>query len=480
MRAGTGPTGLSAGEPRLVPSTDGTSVASRSTLLSAAAAVVGLLSYGCALTMTHILDARGYSQFAGGQMLLGMVGVLGAALTQLPLVHIVRSNPPSSVARRRGMAFAWSVSAAVGIAAAAATASVTALFAPAEVAVAVAASAFAMVLVTPIWGWLLGELRFLRFAVTTVAEVVVRIVCSVTAAVIGWGAGGALAGFAAGSVSVLLLTPLALRRDVTWCPSVLTERDRWTDTADIALVQVILAVVVGVDVVLVALLGAGTEAVAGYQALSTLAKGPVYVAAGAASVAFPLLRSPDARVRDILTATLRSFGLLALPAAAVLATVPERVMLLVLPQRYAPSLTMLPILAASGVGYAAVTALATILLGLRAYRRSQLGLLLTVVLLPTGMILGWRFDTVHGLAVGAAAGAGLAAIVMWTFANSLLPPRMNGRAARALVAAAGWAAVLDLVRGHVVVWLALAALSGAFVLHRLRAPRAHRIGADLR
>jgi O-antigen/teichoic acid export membrane protein len=289
------------------------------------------------------------------------------------------------------------------------------------------------------------------------------------------GAGGALAGFTAGSVGVLLLTPFALRRDITWCPSVLTERHRWTDTADIALVQLILAVVVGVDVVLVALLGAGPEAAAGYQALSTLAKGPVFVAAGAASVAFPLLRSKDARVRDILPATLCSFGLLALPAAAVLATVPDQLMLLVLPQRYAGSLTLLPTLAAAGVGYATVTALATVLLGLRSYRRSQLGLLLSVVLLPPGMILGWRLDTVPGLAVGAATGAGLASIVMWLFANSLLPPRVNGLAAGALVAAAGWAFVLDLVRGHVVVWLALAALSGLFVLHRLRRPTARRV-----
>jgi hypothetical protein len=88
------------------------------------------------------------------------------------------------------------------------------------------------------------------------------------------GAGGALAGFTAGSVGVLLLTPFALRRDITWCPSVLTERHRWTDTAEIALVQLILAVVVGVDVVLVALLGAGTEAAAGYQALSTWPRDP--------------------------------------------------------------------------------------------------------------------------------------------------------------------------------------------------------------
>ena len=87
-------------------------------------------------------------------------------------------------------------------------------------------------------------------------------------------------------------------RDVSWRPRVLRERARWAETGDIALVQFVVSVLVGADVVLVALLGSGTATEAGFQALATLAKGPVYVAAGTVLVAFPLLlRAPGAHGR---------------------------------------------------------------------------------------------------------------------------------------------------------------------------------------
>jgi LmbE family N-acetylglucosaminyl deacetylase len=196
------------------------------------------------------------------------------------------------------------------------------------------------------------------------------------------GSGGALIGFVAGSLVILLAAPASLRRDLAWRPSVLRERARWVETGDIALAQLIVYTLIGADVVLVALLAAHDAESAGYQALSTLAKAPIYVAAGTVAVAFPLLRSRQADTHSIVTATMRSFTVLSFSAAAVVATAPPELMLLVFPERYADSLTLLPVLAAAGVGYAALTLFSSVLLGLRAYRRCQLGLLTAVVLMP--------------------------------------------------------------------------------------------------
>jgi glycosyltransferase involved in cell wall biosynthesis/O-antigen/teichoic acid export membrane protein len=441
-----------------------------------AAGMVGFVSYACTVVLAHLLSAPDYSDFAAAQMLVNIVGVVAAALTPLPLVQAVRSHSGGSEGRRRGMAFAWMVSVAAGFAAAAVAGMVAAAFAAPAVVAAVVVSAIAVFVVTPVWGWLQGELRFLRFATTTVTEVGIRLAFSVTAALVGWGAGGALAGTAIGVLAVLLILPRALRRDLVWRPGAVTDGWRWKETGDIAVTQLVVAALIGADVVLVALLADAfpTEA-AGYQALSTLAKAPVYVAAGAAVVVFPLLRSGQGRVEDIVAATLRSFAMLALPAAVVVATAPVALVAVVLPQQYAGSLGLLPLLAAAGLGYAAFTVSATVLLGVRAYGRSRLGLLTAVLILPICMILGWRIDGVSGLAVGAALGALTAGAVMCAGVAPLLPSGTLRRAARGLVAAGLLLALLELLRPYPVLWLALACLTGTAALRgMMRQPAGDR------
>lgn len=99
-----------------------------------------------------------YSDYAAGQTLLGIVGIVAAALVPLPLVHVVRSHPRGSEGRRRGMAFAWSVSATAGVVAATVTGAVAAMFAPPPIVGAVAASALALFAISPVWGWMQDEL----------------------------------------------------------------------------------------------------------------------------------------------------------------------------------------------------------------------------------------------------------------------------------------------------------------------------------
>lgn len=477
MTAETVPPAMTAAPHTATQVVDGSRVAPRSALVSLSAGVVGLLSYACTLILAHVLSAPEYSDYAAGQMLLGIVGIVAAALVPLPLVHIVRSHPRGSEDRRRGMAFAWLVSAAAGVVAATVTGAVAAVFAPPPFVGAVAASALALFAISPVWGWMQGELRFVRYALTTMAEVGIRLAFSVAAVLLGWGATGALTGFIVGATVVLLAGLGALHRDLAWRPGVITEKLRWTETGDIALTQLVICTLVGADVVFIALVGDGGPDAAGYQALATLAKGPVYVAAGTVLVAFPLLRSSNARVEDILGEALRCFARLAFPAAAVLATVPTALALLVLPQRYAASLVMLPWLAAAGLGYATLTVLATVMLALRAYRRSQLGLLVASLVLPAGLVLGWRIDGVHGLAVGCALGALTATTVLAVIAAPLLPSGIAWWTVTGLARAAVLLAVLQLLRPHPTLWLIAVAAAGAVVLGGMRPRRVGRHNA---
>ncbi|WIG16333.1 hypothetical protein [Kocuria rosea] len=442
----------------------GTAVISKNNgLLSVSAALVGVLSYACTLLMANSLGSAQYSDFAAAQMLLGIAGTIASALVPLPLSHAVAAHPAGTEGRRDGLAFALLVSLLVGGVAALATGALTAAFAPAPMAMAVGLSALVLFLVAAPLGWLQGELRFTWYALASLGEITVRLVFSLLVVAFAWGATGGVLGFALGALA-LLAVPMSFYRDLRFHPPILRQRWRWAETGDIALVLCVVSVLVGLDVVLIAFLDDGSDAAAGFQALATIAKGPVYVAAGTALVAFPLLRSPKANTAEIVTRALGSFRGLALTAAAVIATVPHVLLGLVLPHRYHPSLELLPWLAAAGLGYATMSVLTTVLLALRCYRRCQIGLVMAGLLILAGLFTGWQLDRVNGLAVGSAIGSLCAAAVLAAIARPILPPSTSRMSARACVAAAALTAVLAAAAVIPALWLLATAAAGVIIL----------------
>lgn len=458
------------------PRTDGGLVSSRGLIVSGSMGLVSLLSYAGTLLLAHLLDAASYSVYAAAATMLSTVGVFAAALIPLPLTAVLRVYPSQSEERRQAGAFAWAVSLLAGLLAASVTGLVAALFAPLTVVAVVAVSALVLFLCSPVWGWLHGDLLFVRKALMIVGEICVRVAVSAGFVLLGWGAVGALTGFLAGSVMVLLTAPHTLRRDIAWRPAVLRERARWMETGDLALAQLIVYTLVGADVVLVAVLGDHGTASAGYQALSTLSKAPVFLAGGAVAVAFPLLRSRHPDIPSILSATLRSFALLALSSAIVIATAPSTLVLLVFPERYAASLNLLPVLAAAGLGYAGLTMLTSVMLGLRAYRRCQVGLLSAAVLTATSMGCGWAIGEVRGLAVGAAVGTLCACGALWVAAAPLLPPRTPARALHAGLVALVLGTALALASMIPLLWLGCVIVLGVTVLRCFRGTRSRVVG----
>lgn len=443
-----------------VPAAPAGEVARHSALLAVSAGLVGALSYLCTLVMAHLLPPEQYTQYAAAQMLVGIAGIVAHALVPLPLAAVVRRYARGTADRRDAMAFATLVSMLAGLLAGLLTGGITAAFAPWTVALATGIGSFVLFTVAPAQGWLQGELRFTRYAVASILEVGVRLGFSVVAVLLGWGPAGALLGFAVGGV-VLVAGPLPMLRDVSVRPRVLREGGRWAETGDIALVQFVVSVLVGADVVLVALLGGGTGAEAGFQALATLAKGPVYVAAGTVLVAFPLLRAGS---RDVLAPALHSFAALALATAVVLATVPTPLVMLVLPEQYLGSTALLTELAAAGLGYGAVTVLATVLLALRMTRRTYLGLAAATACLGAGLGVGWALDGVDGLAAGAAVGALTATLLLGILAAPALPHGTLASTARTVPIAAVLLAVLLLTADVPVLWLVCAAAGGLLAL----------------
>lgn len=454
------------GPNRTKPASPPPGMARSNAVLAVATGSVGVLSYACTLAMVYLLPTGHYIDYSAAQSLLTSVGVAASALVPLPLSQVVRMHPPSSRARREAMAFAVWVSLLSGAAAAVVLTGLALFFTTPVTAAVVGVAALALFLIMPVWGWLQGDAQFGRYGAISIAEVALRLGFSVLAVLCGWAAAGALGGFVVGALVVALAGLVWARRDLGWHPRVVRERKRWAETGGIAAVQLVLSGLVGADVVLAALLGdPASPAVAGYQAVATVAKGPMYVATGTVLISFPLLRAAGAgRSQAILRQALRSYTTLAFPAAAVLATVPSALAMLVLPTRYAAALSALPWLALAGLGYGTITVLTVALLALRAYRRCLSALAASTVSLATGLLVGWFTAGPSGLAIGAALAACVAATNTVLLARPMLPAGVAGNVLRLSAASAGFAAVLVAARPLPLAWAAVALLGGLLVL----------------
>jgi O-antigen/teichoic acid export membrane protein len=450
-------------------------IAQNSGFLAVSAGLVGVVSYACSLLMANMLGTADYTQFAAAAMILGVVGIVANALVPLPLSHVVAVHRQGSEERRNGLAFSVFVSCLAGLVAAAITGSVTLAIATPDLAAAVALAAFVIFVVNAPAGWLQGELHFTWYAMSTIGEVLLRLIFSLLVIVMAWGAGGAVFGFVAGCLAPLVV-PWRFYRDLRWRPRVLLQKWRWAETSDIASVLCVVSVLVGLDVVVVGFLDNGSVDAAGFQALATIAKGPVYVAAGTALVAFPLLRTPGVKVAEVLGASFASFGQLVVVAFAIIATAPPMMSGLIVPRKYHGSLDLLPWLAASGLGYAVLMVLSTILLAMRAYRRCQIGLACASVLVIGGLWMGWHLNAVTGMAIGSAIGAVMAAVVLAVLARPVLAAAHPGRGAGKFLVVACILIVILATAAQLqpLVWVVLAGISGITVLAHQRGMLPHK------
>lgn len=447
-------------------------------LLTASAGVVGAASYLGMLLMAHLLPSRDFVVYGAAQTLLTTVGVAASALVPLPLSRVVRAHPAGTDERRDAVGFAVLVALVSGAVTAVVLASFGSVLGVPTIAAALGVAGFAIFAVAPVWGWLQGESKFGGYAAISVAEVAMRLVAALALIATGMGASGAVAAFAIGALVVLGVGVTSMRSDFTWRPGVLRDGIRWRETGAVALVQVVLSSLVGLDVVLVAMVGDGGAASAGYQAVAALAKGPVYVAAGAALVSFPLLRNASSeRMPEVADAVLRTFTRLAVPIAFVVATVPPRIVSIVLPAEYAAAIALLPWLAVSGLGFGLVSVVVMTLLGAGAHRRCGAGLVSAVVAVLSGQVTGWLVAGTSGLATGSAAGCTVTSVLLLVLARRLVPGALRV-VPRVLITTGLFVCVLVVLRPWYALWVLAVAVAVVVVLRRRR-QAVRRVPEDL-
>jgi hypothetical protein len=203
----------------------------------------------------------------------------------------------------------------------------------------------------------------------------------------------------------------------------------------------------------------------------------VYIAAGTVVLSFPLVRTADTSTSPAVIRTLfGSFYRLAIPAAAIVATTPHAVALLLLPGQYADSLSVLPWLAVAGLGCGTVMVAAIILLARRANRQLFWALGAATICLAAGLLLGWIGGAVHGLAIGVTGGSLAAAATLLLAVRPLLPRRAKRQPSAGILSLGLMAGVLCILQPYPVLWLPVAAIIALLALTRngKRSPSKHR------
>jgi O-antigen/teichoic acid export membrane protein len=424
---------------------------------TAALLVVGLLNYAYTLLMTRLLPVGEFTTFAAGQGVLLWAGAVATASIPWVLAQALaraRSETEENAATR----FAMMACGASGAAAALVVGVIAAQFAGVPSTLALAASAFVIFLGQCTVGSLEGRGRMRTLSVLALGDNLLKSAAGLLL-VVGAGLGdtGALVAFGIGGLLRLLWWPsLPSAAGRVW-RAALANRDLWRRAAGIAGVQGLVTMLGVLDVVLVAMLPASRDMVASYQASAALSRAPLFVASAVGAAFFPILSSRSAG--GVLAArSVRMYALVALPSAAVLATIPPALLGAVFPPEYSSMAVLLRFTAIAGLAAGGVNLVTTFFqaaddysclwwqgAGLAGY--------------AAALLAGWEAGGIAGLAIGSALGA--------TFTLALLSYRLMRRqgvsvlAGIPLVEPAVLAALLILLRPYPLPWLAAATLGGA-------------------
>jgi O-antigen/teichoic acid export membrane protein len=419
--------------------------------------IVGLFNYAYTLVMTRLLPVRDFTTFAAGQGVL--LWAAAVAIVSIPWVLAqALARARSEMEKGAATRFAMMASAGSGAAAAAIVGVIAAQFADAPSILALAASAFVIFLGTPTIGSLEGQGRMRTLSVLTLGDNLIKNATGLLLVVgAGLGATGALAAFGIGGLLRLLWwPPLPRAAGLNW-RAALANRDLWRRAAGIAGVQGLVTLLGVMDVVLVVMLPASRDMVASYQASAALSRAPLFVASALGAAFFPLL-SRRSTGGALAAGAVRMYALVALPFAAILATVPAPLLGAVFPPDYSSMAVLLRFTAIAGLAAGGVNLVTTFFqatddysclwwqgAGLAGY--------------AAALFAGWKTGGIAGLAIGSALGA--------TFTLALLSYRLMRRqgvstlAGVPLAEPAAVAALLILLRPYPIPWLTTAALVGA-------------------
>jgi O-antigen/teichoic acid export membrane protein len=418
--------------------------------------VVGLANYGYAVLLTHLLSVAGYSSFAAGQSLILWASTM--AIVSVPWVlaqAMVRAR--SDEERHAAVRFAKLVSLGSGCVAAVIVGAIATRFASPLSALALAFSIFVIFLGTATTGWLQGGERLRALSALTVIENVLKNSAGVLLVVVArWGEAGALSAFGIGALALLVRWPRIPRgHDRPW-RTALANRDLWHRAGVIAGAQGLVSLFVAIDAVMVELLPGDRALAASYQASAAISRIPLYLAGAVALAFFPSL-SRRSSGGVIAARAVRMYAAMALPVAAVVATVPAPILSIVFPGQYSAVATLLKFTAVTGIAAGGITLVTAFFQAADDY--SVLWWLGAGLVGYIGALLeGWRLDGIIGLAAG---GALAATITLALMGYRLV--RSQGREVLSLIPVmepAAAAVALILLRPHPWLWVVVASVAG--------------------
>ncbi|MFF7133784.1 hypothetical protein ACFZBZ_15660 [Streptomyces sp. NPDC008196] len=371
--------------------------------ITASVMIVGVVNYGFALLLTRLLDVASYAVFAAGTgLVLSAVTVARVTIPWVLAQALARAR--SDAERGDAGRFAIITSAGGGVVAAGVVAGVAAGFAEPATTTALALTTLCFYVTSVPVGRLQGEERMRTLSLLGVAEVVLKTVVGVALVVVlGMGATGALAGFGVGLLPLLLWWPTLPQGSGRPWRSASVNRDLWRRALGIARVQGLVALVAAVDVVLVILLPTDRSAAASYQASVTLSRVPLFVASAVSIAFFPALSRRRADT-SLSASAVRMYVIASLPLAVIVATAPGPVLTTVFPTSYSMMGVLTAFTAITGFAIGAINLVVTFSQAVDDYvcvRRQIVGL----VGYALALLVGWRMDGVHGMAIGGAVGS---------------------------------------------------------------------------
>jgi glycosyltransferase involved in cell wall biosynthesis len=273
---------------------------------------------------------------------------------------------------------------------------------------------------------------------------------------------GAVAGFLAGSLAILVAAGPSLLRHCRLRLRFVVDRPLWRQAVGLAAVQSAVAVLANIDLVAGTLLSHDSPSLSGYQVATILSRIPFFLSMAVSTAAFSRMASSRSQAsQGTIGAALDVMGSSGFPIAVALATLPPVVARVFLPHAYSAGVAIyLPYTAAIGLLASFTNVLTTLFQA--AERYAQCAVLLTAAVLVDGALIsaGVLMAGVHGLAVGSLAGQVVALVLIgaaaWrAWGNAIVP---GGQA----IAMAVLAAPLSMLGAHAALWLAYAiAVCGA-------------------
>jgi CelD/BcsL family acetyltransferase involved in cellulose biosynthesis len=387
-------------------------------VLVVAAVVSGALNYGYTLVMLHALQPIPFSHFFLMSSLLLLAGSWAAVSVPWVLAREVAQTRPGESRRRRAVHFSLATALAEGIVAAGVVCTLSARYASWGLR-GVAVLACIAVFVNAVGvGYVQGCQRFRLVAGLLVLESVVKFASGMLSVSAGASDAKALFGLAIGASSSALAGLWFMRAQLhgfhrAVLSRIALSRELWAEAGGLTAVQGTMALLQGVDAVVLGLTMANTAAAAGYQAMLVLARTPLYLAPALAAVVFTrLVADGTTRPERLATVTenLRTYLLIAGLVGAGIASVPLGLLRAVVPAAYAPYRKLLIPLALAAVACGVITLLVSSLQAGRRYRFTAL--LLSGLGPALAAILAWQTPDPVRVAWCAAAGLLLAAVLL--------------------------------------------------------------------